>query len=271
MSSFSFNKENIDKLIEISIDAGDSIMGIYETDFDFKQKEDRSPLTEADILSNKIITQSLGKLTPNIPILSEESANIPIINRLNWNEYWLVDPLDGTKEFIKKNGEFTTNIAFIKNNRPIFGIIHAPAINETYWGTKDIGAYFLNGDCKSGTEKIRTNSSHSSKIRIITSRSHPNPRLQTILDDLDDYELFEAGSSLKFCRIASGKADCYPRLGPTSEWDTAAGEAILLSAGGCVLTGEGSPLNYNKEEGYLNPNFIASADIEMIHNYLSYI
>ena len=255
MSLFSLHKENINKIIEISMDAGRVIMGIYKTDFHIENKEDRSPLTKADIASHEVIFRSLRKLTPNIPVLSEESSRIPLSERIRWKEYWLVDPLDGTKEFIKRNGEFTTNIALIRNNRPIFGAIHAPAKGETYWGTQEDGSYYMNGNSSSDVQIIRVSENTNNKLKIVSSRSHPSPILNSLINKIDDYELVTIGSSLKFCLVAKGDADFYPRLGPTSEWDIAAGEAIVKYAGGCIYTLEGELINYNLKNTYINPSF----------------
>ncbi len=256
MSSFEINTENINKLIRTSIEAGNAIMDIYDTNFVIEEKNDSSPLTEADLVSNKIITESLLKISPDIPILSEESSKIEFAQRSLWKEYWLVDPLDGTKEFIKKNGEFTTNIALIKNNAPILGIIHVPAKNETYYGSKETGAFFIKGNLDSKKEKIFVSQEMGARIKVVSSRSHPSNELKSLLDRLNNYETIGIGSSLKFCLIAKGEADIYPRLGPTSEWDTAAGEIIAKSAGAIIVDTKGEFLKYNLKESYLNPNFI---------------
>ena len=162
MPPISLDQEYIKKLIKISKKAGDAIMDIYESEFDVNFKSDQSPLTKADILSNKIICQYLKKITPDIPILSEESSTIPYHERSKWNQYWLIDPLDGTKEFIKKNGEFTTNIALIKRNRPVFGMIHAPAINQTFWGGENMNSFYLRGSNLSNMREINVSESESS-------------------------------------------------------------------------------------------------------------
>ena len=258
MPPISFDQKYIKKLINISKNAGDTIMDIYETEFDVNFKSDQSPLTKADILSNKIICQSLRKITPDIPILSEESSDIPYNERSKWNQYWLVDPLDGTKEFINKNGEFTTNIAFMKNNRPIFGMIYAPVLDEIYWGSIENGSFMLKGNKFKDIEQIKVNNKSRGSLKIVKSRSHPSEDLNNLMKKLDSYELIEIGSSLKFCLVAKGDADCYPRFGPTSEWDTAAGEAIVLSAGGRVIDLENQPIKYNKGSSFINPSFIVA-------------
>ena len=257
MPPISLDQEHIKKLIKISKNAGDAIMDIYESEFDVNFKSDKSPLTKADILSNKIICESLKKITPDVPILSEESSNIPYHERSKWNQYWLIDPLDGTKEFIKKNGEFTTNIALIYKNRPIFGMIHVPASNEIFWGSKEMGSYHINGSSLSNKKKISVSQKTTGNLRIVSSRSHPSGDLKKLLDKLENFELVSIGSSLKFCLIAKGEADCYPRFGPTSEWDSAAGEAILEAAGGSVVKLNGETLKYNLKKDFINPSFFA--------------
>ena len=271
MSEFSLYKDELNKLIEISINAGRAIMDIYKTDFNFEKKSDQSPLTAADLCSHEIISDSLSKLSPKIPILSEESLDIPMSERSSWDEYWLIDPLDGTKEFINRNGEFTTNIALIKKNRPIFGIIHAPCLNQTYWGGESIGSYYLEGDLNSDIQKINTSPKSNQEIKIVCSRSHPSDDLKYILRMIGDHKKLSIGSSLKFCIIAKGEADCYLRLGPTSEWDTAAGEAIIRSSGGTVKAIDGSNLKYNKSDSILNPSFIAAANDDLVSKILNII
>ena len=254
MDHIQIKSELIEQLIEISKEAGKAILEVYNTDFDYQIKEDLSPLTKADTLSNHIICERLKALTPDIPILSEENSNIPFNIRSLWKQYWLVDPLDGTKEFIKRNGEFTVNIALIKNNRPIFGVIHVPVSNETYWGLEKKGSYFI--DKNSNEIKINVSINPDSPLRIVASRSHPSIELTSCLNKIKNYELITVGSSLKFCLIAKGDADCYPRFGATSEWDTAAGEAIARFAGGTIVNLKNKPLRYNSCDKFINPNFI---------------
>ncbi len=244
--------------VEITKEAGEAITEIYNSDFAYQLKKDLSPITAADKLSHNIITERLKTLTPEIPILSEENFDIPYKIRSQWTQYWLVDPLDGTKEFIKKNGEFTVNIALIENNNPIFGVIHLPVTNETYWGSKVNGSFYSTEN--NDVERIRVSENHQNPMRIVASRSHPSEMLNSLLEKLVDYEIIEVGSSIKFCHIASGQADCYPRFGPTSEWDTAAGEAIVRFAGGQIVTTNGNSIKYNLKGNYLNPNFIVSND-----------
>lgn len=254
MDHIQIKSELIEQLIEISKEAGKAILEVYNTDFDYEIKKDLSPLTKADTLSNNIICKRLKALTPEIPILSEENSDIPFSVRSQWSQYWLVDPLDGTKEFINRNGEFTTNIALVRDNKPIFGVINIPVENQIYWGAKGLGSYVIDNDKE--PRKIQVNTRNNKKIRILTSRSHAvNENL--ILKKLENYEIVRAGSSLKFCLIASGIADIYPRFGPTSEWDIAAGHAILESAGGFIVDMNKKQIEYNKKASYINNNFIA--------------
>jgi len=264
MSDIQIKSVLIEQLIEISKEAGKAILEVYNTNFDYKIKEDSSPLTKADTLSNHIIFERLKALTPDIPILSEESSNIPYHERSKWSQYWLIDPLDGTKEFIKKNGEFTVNIALISENKPIFGVIHAPALNQTFWGSSNGGSFHMEGDNKA--KKITVSSYDASSIRIVSSRSHQSKKLNLLLKRIENYELIHRGSSLKFCLIAKGEADLYPRLGPTSEWDTAAGEAIVRYAGGYISAINGNKILYNKKDTFINPEFLVSSHIKLIQS-----
>ncbi len=252
------NEQLIVSTVKIAKKAGKAISQIYNSDFDYKLKSDSSPITIADNLSHQIITERLKILTPEIPIISEEDCEIDYKIRAQWSQYWLVDPLDGTKEFINKNDEFTVNIALINKNTPILGIIHIPVTNETYWGSRSNGSFYLNEN--NDKKQLYVSERINSPLRIAVSRSHPSEILDSLLKQLVDYEILEAGSSIKFCMIASGQADCYPRFGPTSEWDTAAGEAIVHAAGGHVMTASGNSMNYNKKETFINPNFIVSND-----------
>ena len=271
MASVRTNQTLIENLIQISKNAGDAIMDIYETKFDVDIKSDQSPLTKADLLSNKIICSYLKKITPEIPVLSEESSDVQYERRSKWSEYWLVDPLDGTKEFIKRNGEFTTNIALISENRPVLGIIHVPVSNETYWGSKETGSYHLNGDSLSNKKKISVSKEKNDCLRIVSSRSHPTGELKILLQKLGKHKLVSMGSSLKFCLIAKGEADCYPRLGPTCEWDTAAGEIIAESAGANIVNLSNKMIRYNQKESYLNPHFLVSKDMNTKEKILSIV
>ena len=255
--------ENIDiqKINSIAKKAGDEIIKIYQQDFDVDYKKDNSPLTKADIHSNEVIIKNLENLYPDIPILSEENNEIPYKTRKNWEYFWLIDPLDGTKEFVKKNGEFTVNVALIYKNMPVLGIVYAPELNLLYYAQKDRGAFKQEKNKKPQRLPIY-NHIHNDVLKVIVSKSHYNQETKEFVDNLkNQYEKIEfinIGSSLKFCLIAEGKADIYPRLAPTMEWDTAAGQAIIVQSGGRVVNfNNKTPLNYNKESLF-NPWFICS-------------
>ena len=259
--------DNNEKLIlavsNIAIQAGNIIMDHYRKDFEVMTKQDKSPLTYADLQSNKFITEELKLLNEEIPILSEESL-IEWNERKKWNTYWLVDPLDGTKEFINKNGEFTVNIALIKNNEPILGVIYAPSLSILYFAQKNIGSYKIccSNNLSTLDKSIRLNvniKKKSEQIIVIGSRSHSNEKFQIwINENFPQYDIIQRGSSLKLCEIAEGVADIYPRFGPTSEWDIAAGQIILEEAGGNIMSFNNEKLTYNSKESLLNPEFIAS-------------
>ena len=235
------------KIVRIAEEAGRAIMQVYESaDLGVTYKDDKSPLTEADKRSHAIISEALAKLTPEIPVLSEEGKDIPHDTRKDWQRFYLVDPLDGTKEFIKRNGEFTVNIAIIDRGRPALGVIHIPARGVSYLAAEDAGAYRLDTD---GTQKRieATGAIATDELAVTASRSHGAEELERFLERLNVRERVSAGSALKFCMIAEGRADIYPRFGPTWEWDTAAGHAIVLEAGGRVVDTEGKDeLQYNK-------------------------
>ncbi|MBQ4852258.1 3'(2'),5'-bisphosphate nucleotidase CysQ [Pseudoalteromonas sp. MMG012] len=246
----------LEEILHLSRTAGEAIMPIYARDFAIDYKADESPITEADIAAHKVIVAGLQKLTPSTPILSEESAHIPWATRQTWDEYWLVDPIDGTKEFIKKNGEFTVNIALIKDGKPVLGVVHAPALNLSYLAADAIGAFKECGEAR--IELKVTKKANIGRINVVGSRSHPSPDLAAYLAQFEDVEMIPKGSSLKLCLVAEGSADIYPRLGPTSEWDTGAGHAVAAIAGATITQIDGSPLTYNQKDSYLNPYFIVS-------------
>jgi len=250
---------DIELVCEIAKQAGSAIMAIYSTDdFSVEYKDDSSPLTAADRASHEVIMAGLQKHYPEIPILSEEGANTPYEERKNWQKFWLVDPLDGTKEFIKRNGEFTVNIALIENQKPVCGVVYVPAQDKIYWGIEDDGAWVQQGD--TGAQPIHVRQTDPKKgLAVVMSRSHPSPELEEYLTNVNVVEALPVGSSLKLCVVAEGKADLYPRLGPTMEWDTAAGHAVVLAAGGSVNIPEGDTLAYNKKN-LLNPYFIVSGE-----------
>jgi 3'(2'), 5'-bisphosphate nucleotidase len=239
--------ENIAKL------AGDAIMKIYIKDFEVEYKDDKSPLTEADLKANEIICSLLKKLYPNIPIMSEENKQTEYEVRKNWEYYWCIDPIDGTKEFIKKNDEFTVNIALIHKNTPVIGVVYAPAIDEMYKAKKGEGAF------KNGLKlPLKINTTPKEKLFVVASKSHLSDETQEYIDALDTKEIVQVskGSSLKLCMVATGEADIYPRLAPTMEWDTAAADAIVRESKKMVFQYENNlPLVYNKVN-LLNPWFI---------------
>ena len=243
----------IDPIVDLAVNAGQAILEVYATDFDVQAKGDDYPLTQADLASHKRIMAGLAALTPDIPIISEEKGLAPFSTRSEWSRYWLIDPLDGTKEFVNRKGEFTVNIALIDNNRPVFGVVHVPVQDRTYVGCEGHGAE-LRGN--GAVTPIRVASETARPVRIVGSRSHRGSSLDAFLDRVGESDMVPMGSSLKFCVVAEGRADVYPRLGPTSEWDTAAAQAVVEQAGGKVLELDGKPLSYNKKEDILNPWFV---------------
>ena len=262
------SKENLLEIVNISVDAGEVILNYYNENVDVIYKDDESPLTKADLASHKIITDSIKKITPDIPILSEEEF-IDWKIRKKWKKYWLIDPLDGTKEFIKKNDEFTVNIALIENNRPILGVIYTPALNELFYSIKNFGSYKILTKKKLNTlkeaKRISINKKKSNKIKIVGSRSHSNPILDKWVNkNFNEFDILQKGSSLKFCLIAEGSADIYPRFGPTSEWDIAAGHIILEEAGGKLKSIDNKEILYNEKENILNPDFFAYSNIDFV-------
>jgi len=247
----------LEALLTIARDAGKAAMVIYDKDFNIEYKDDKSPVTDADLAAHKVILAGLTSLTPGTPILSEESADISWEERQNWNEYWLVDPIDGTKEFIKKNGEFTVNIALIRDGKPVLAVVDAPALGFSYLAEENIGSF--KDDGQSRTQLKVELKQATGTIRVVGSRSHPSPELAEYVKQFDAVEMVSKGSSLKLCLVAEGSADIYPRLGLTSEWDTGAGHAIAEIAGATITQLDGSPLLYNTKESYLNPFFIVSS------------
>ncbi len=251
----------LEQVVPIAEAAGDAIMAIYldeSRDSSLADKEDRSPLTEADLASHHVIVDALALLEPQLPVLSEESKSIPYEERKDWETFWLVDPLDGTKEFLKRNGEFTVNIALIHQGEPVLGVVVAPALGVTYGAAKGSGAWLDDGE----RMPIKAKEYKSGTLRVVASRSHSGPDtealIQQLRDEIGDVELVSIGSSLKLCLVAAGKAHMYPRLGLTSEWDVAAAHAVVNGAGATVTDVDGNPFVYNKEN-ILNPFFIVSA------------
>jgi 3'(2'), 5'-bisphosphate nucleotidase len=245
-------------LVDLTRQAGDAILEIYSGHIAVTRKQDDSPLTQADLASHVVIRDRLAELTPATPLLSEESAGIPFATRAGWPEYWLVDPLDGTKEFINRNGEFTVNIALIRGHQAVAGVVHVPVRGQTYFGAQGLGAWRRDGDADA--QAITTRRPPADTPVVVGSRSHANPALEQCLAGIGNHAMVSMGSSLKFCLVAEGSADLYPRLGPTSEWDTAAAQAVVEAAGGVVVGLEGLPLPYNRKDEYLNPWFLVLGD-----------
>ena len=252
-------KKHIEQLIDIAYEAGKAILDIYDSnDMGIESKSDESPLTKADKAANEIICAGLAKITPDIPIISEENKEIPFHQRKDYEYLWMVDPLDGTKEFIKKNGEFTVNIALIHNQRSIAGVVYAPVLDNMYYAIDGEGAYIIEDDEQVPLVANKYQKTDS-QLKVVCSRSHLNDATQAFVDDYNNPELIAKGSSLKFLILAEGGAELYPRLAPTMEWDTAAAHVILNESGGQISQPNGEPLLYNKEN-LLNPHFIATAN-----------
>ncbi len=258
----------------IAIEAGEKIMEVYESGFDIETKSDESPVTTADLAANAIIDQGLKKLDVQFPILSEESAHLSFEERASRPSYWLVDPLDGTKEFINRNDSFTVNIALIHENKSILGVIYAPALKLSYFACKGHGSYKQKGTISTADSyKIIARKLPNDQAIFMGSRSHTGEAMLTFLNnfkaDKGDYELQSMGSSLKMCMVAEGTADLYPRLWLTSEWDTAAAHCIVDEAGGRIVKTDMSPLLYNTKDSLLNPYFFAIGNNDVAwDNYL---
>jgi 3'(2'), 5'-bisphosphate nucleotidase len=259
MTDLNGQRRLLDAACEIARSAGRGILEVYgRSDFAVARKSDDSPLTEADQVAHRIIMRELAQLDRDIPILSEESLPAEHATRRSWSRYWLVDPLDGTKEFLKRNGEFTVNIALVDGQRAVLGAVHAPVLDRLYAGVVGLGAW--RSDAGDALQTIAVRSPAANPLRVVGSRSHPTPELAEYLAGLPAHEITDMGSSLKICLVAEGAADVYPRLGPTSEWDTAAAQAILESAGGRMIDLAGRPLRYNSKDDLLNPHFLAFGD-----------
>ena len=245
------NQTDVEALLSIAILAGERILEVYDGDVQVELKEDESPLTIADKKSHEVIETGLKKYFPDLPILSEEGEQFDYSTRSKWDLYWLVDPLDGTKEFIKKNGEFTVNIALMKEHRPIWGVVYTPVSKECFWGGKEYGAYYAKGE--EDVVQLNGQMKKDSVFRFCMSRSHSNQESQNLINAIsekyNESENVKIGSSLKFCRLATGQIDFYPRLGPLREWDMAAGQAVLEGSGGEVYTFEGfKDIPYGKDD-----------------------
>lgn len=259
MSNFVLSQAELQQIVTIAKQAGNAIMDVYaQTDLQVEIKQDDSPVTAADIASHNVIIKGLTSHFADIPVMSEEDDNISWATRKQWQTYWLIDPLDGTKEFIKRNGEFTVNIALIHQGQAIAGVVYAPVLGKCYSGIVGNGAWLEhNGQIS------RLDISQRSILPIpvvVGSRSHISPDVAAYLHTVGEHKMLSVGSSLKFCMVAEGQADVYPRLGLTSEWDTAAAQAVLESAGGVVVEYPAlTPLQYNQKENILNPYFIAAS------------
>lgn len=248
----------LDQANAIARAAGSEIMAVYAHDFAVLEKADKSPLTKADTAAHELIVQRLKRLEPELPILSEEAVGDFCVDK-NFGCYWLVDPLDGTKEFIKRNDEFTVNIALIKDGQAVLGVVYAPALNIAYLAVEGMGAFRE----EAGGRRVPihvTEHMEGTPWRVVGSRSHAENSLVLLLQKLGSHELISMGSSLKFCLIAEGNADVYPRLGPTSLWDTAAAQCVVEQAGGSVLQLSGEPITYVDPSGILNPFFVAHGE-----------
>lgn len=250
---------DINQINDIARRAGAEVMDVYGTEFSVDTKEDSSPLTEADRRSNDVIVAALEEAFPEIPIISEETKTVEFAERKDWEHFWLIDPLDGTKEFVKRNGEFTVNIALVRGGKPILGVVYQPVGDHLYWGSEGKGAWKSTGGSEATPLKGGPHFSEKSSITVVASRSHLSPEVEEFVAGLradgKEVAFLSAGSSLKLCLVAEGGADVYPRLGPTMEWDTGAAHAIALEAGRRVRQHESNAdLVYNKED-LLNPWF----------------
>lgn len=245
-------------VIETCKSAGEKILQIYDQEFSVDLKDDNSPLTAADLASHHCLVDGLNLIEPRLPVLSEESAEISYAERQSWDYYWLIDPLDGTKEFIKRNGEFTVNVALIRDNKPVLGVVYVPVSGDCYFAAQNHGAFKQSGSANATPISVRHQALNP--VTVVGSRSHKTGELADYLQRLGQHEIKSVGSSLKFCLVAEGSADLYPRMGPTCEWDTAAAQCVVEQAGGSVTQVDGSPLEYNTKDSYLNPYFLVFGD-----------
>ena len=244
----------VEALAHIAERAGAEILSVYETAFAVRGKEDASPVTDADVRAEAVILTALAEVAPHIPVVAEEIVAAGKVPDLSGGRFFLVDPLDGTREFISRNGEFTVNIALIEQGRPVAGVVHLPALGQTYW-SDGTGAW-RGTAAEPDAQRIHCREPASDGLVVVASRSHRDARTDEFLKEFTVSKLLSAGSSLKLCRVAEGAADLYPRLGRTMEWDIAAGQAVLEAAGGSVRTLDGEPLRYGKP-GLDNPDFVA--------------
>ena len=249
----------LEPVAALALKAGNEILAVYNSEeFSIQEKDDKSPLTAADLASHHAIVDGLTALTADIPVLSEESASLPFSERSSWQRYWLVDPLDGTREFIKRNGEFTVNIALIDAGVPVLSVVHVPVSGVSYLACKRQGAFKQ----EPGSERraITVRKLGDGPVMVVGSRSHRGDSLISFLEKLGEHDMVGMGSSLKLCLVAEGAADLYPRLGPTSEWDTAAAQCVVEQAGGFVTGTDMKPLRYNTKDSLLNPFFLVFGD-----------
>ena len=254
-------KELLDPVIQIAYQAGKVIMEVYDAGFLVEEKSDHTPVTEADMAANKVIESSLKELTPHLPILTEEAKPTPYSQRKKWPRYWLIDPLDGTREFIKRNGEFTVNIALIDGDESVMGLVYAPVIGVLYYAAKGQGAF--KQASTSEPKEIHVREKCSGKTIIACGRSHPTEEMENFIQNLGEHEIIRVGSALKSCLVAEGKADLYARLGPTSEWDTAAAQCVVEEAGGAITNTAMQRLRYNSKDDLLNPHFFVAGDVSI--------
>lgn len=247
--------------IALAHEAADAILAVYEHAFEVEHKSDRSPLTAADLAAHRILVDGLEALTPDIPVLSEEAAEDTTWNmRREWRRFWLVDPLDGTREFVKRNGEFTVNLALVEDGDAIFGVVQAPVTGQCWHGVRGGQAFRREGRQDIALHVRRP---ATAPLRVAGSRSHRDEKTDAFIQRMGEVDVVGIGSSLKFCRIADGALDVYPRFGPTSEWDTAAGQVVLEAAGGLVVDRKGRPMRYNQRDTLLNGDFLAVGDPDL--------
>ena len=247
----------LDEVRRIAAAATARILRVYHSAFEVGRKADESPLTEADLAAHRTILEGLRGLTPAIPVLSEESADVDYATRSGWTRYWLVDPLDGTKDFVKRNGEFTVNIALIDHHEPVLGVVAVPVTGVAYAAARGLGARRYDAN---GASALRARAPAARPWRVAASRSHADRRTEAFIRNLGPTERVSIGSSLKFCLLAEGEIDIYARFGPTCEWDTAAAQVVVEQAGGRVTDVGLDPLRYNTRESFLNPYFLAFGD-----------
>ena len=249
----------IASVLELVREAGQATLPYWQADVAVQTKADESPVTAADIAAHNVLAAGLAALDSSIPVLSEEDCEIPLSQRQQWTRWWLVDPLDGTKEFISGSDEYTVNVALIERGRVVFGVVGVPVTGSIYYGGAEFGAYCR--DKNAETRRLQMRSAPANELVVVASKRHSSPEQEALLhalaQEFPTLHLLNVGSSLKFCQMAEGVADFYPRLAPTSQWDTAAAQGVLEGAGGQVLNLQGQPLTYTAQDSYLNPFFVA--------------